>query len=446
MECSICNNDLCNTNFKGINFKFCKNCNTVYIKTNELKKALSYFDRIDIIDFLEKTDAILIKEKNYNCSICGQKMEKISFEDVILDRCKQCSIVAFEDGELSKFFSKFSNEFEICSNIQFINKYFEQSENVNTDSIKEVKDMQNYSSNNNQQIPVKEKAAPHTDGFTAAFILLVIIFTAIIICIALPLLNVITVPFFVVLTIFIFKGFLTLKPQEAIVYTIFGKYYGSIKEPGFYWVNPLANKVGITQSAGILSNTISLKVRTLDSGAQKINDELGNPIQVGIIVTWQVIDTAKALFGVDNYSNFLASQSDTALRSIIRLYPYDAPSDSDVHSLRGDSEEISEKLKVEIQNNVAFAGIKILKAKISHLAYAPEIAAAMLQRQQANAVLDAKKAIVDGSVDMVTMALDKLASSNVQLDEKTKANMVNNLLVALCSNKDNQPVTRLDVI
>ena len=180
-----------------------------------------------------------------------------------------------------------------------------------------------------------------------------------------------------------------------------------------------------------------------DNGKQKINDELGNPIEVGIIVIWEVADTAKAMFNVEDYRTFISAQSDSALRNIVRMYPYDTPEDSDTPSLRGDSAEISAKLKAEIQRNVRVAGINVVDAKITHLAYAPEIAIAMLQRQQAAAVIDAKKAIVDGAVGMVEMALNRLSSNNiVQLDETEKAKMVNNLLVTLCSNKEAQPVIK----
>ena len=188
---------------------------------------------------------------------------------------------------------------------------------------------------------------------------------------------------------------------------------------------------------------VSLKARTLDNGKLKINDELGNPIEVGIIVIWEVQDTAKALFNVDDYTTFLASQSDSALRNIVRMYPYDAPEDTGVQSLRGDSIEISAKLKAEIQRNVKAAGLNIIDAKITHLAYAPEIAVAMLQRQQAVAIIDAKKTIVEGAVSMVEMALNKLSENNiVKLEETEKARMVNNLLVTLCSNKEAQPVIK----
>ncbi len=240
----------------------------------------------------------------------------------------------------------------------------------------------------------------------------------------------------VILIVFMSVGFKMLKPQEAMVLTVFGKYVGTLKGAGFHWTNPFA--VSVTPFV-----PISLKARTLDNGKQKINDELGNPIEVGIIVIWEVQDTAKAVFNVDDYTQFLSSQSDSALRNIVRMYPYDAPEDSDRQSLRGDSQEISAKLKAEIQKNVKVAGLNIIDAKITHLAYAPEIAVAMLQRQQAAAIIDAKKTIVEGAVSMVEMALNKLSENDiVKLDEAEKAKMVNNLLVTLCSNKEAQPVIK----
>ena len=221
--------------------------------------------------------------------------------------------------------------------------------------------------------------------------------------------------------------------------TLFGKYAGSLKGAGFHWINPLAQSVTPFVP-------ISLKARTLESGKQKINDELGNPIEVGIIVIWEVQDTAKAMFNVNDYNTFLSAQSDSALRNIVRTYPYDATEGSGKQTLRGDSQEISEKLKAEIQKNVSVAGLNIIDAKITHLAYAPEIAVAMLQRQQAAAIIDAKRAIVDGAVGMVEMALNKLKSDNiVNLSDDDKAKMINNLLVILCSNKDAQPVLKNDI-
>lgn len=180
---------------------------------------------------------------------------------------------------------------------------------------------------------------------------------------------------------------------------------------------------------------------TLNNERQKINDELGNPIIIGIVVIWKVVNTAKAVFNVDNYVEYLSIQCDSALRNIVRLYPYDASTEDGEKSLRGSSQEVAEKIKAEIQSRVDIAGLEILEARITHLAYAPEIAAAMLQRQQASAIIDARQMIVEGAVGMVEMALSKLSENNiVQLDEERKAAMVSNLMVVLCGNKDPQPV------
>ena len=187
---------------------------------------------------------------------------------------------------------------------------------------------------------------------------------------------------------------------------------------------------------------LSMKALTLNNGKQKINDQLGNPIEIGVVVIWRVQNTAKAVFNVDNYMEFLSIQTDSALRNIVRLYPYDmADGGEDERSLRGSSQMVAEELKAEIQNKVEVAGLEILEARITHLAYAPEIAAAMLQRQQASAIIDARKMIVDGAVGMVEMALEKLSEGNiVELDEERKAAMVSNLLVVLCGSKDAQPI------
>jgi regulator of protease activity HflC (stomatin/prohibitin superfamily) len=180
---------------------------------------------------------------------------------------------------------------------------------------------------------------------------------------------------------------------------------------------------------------------TLNNEKQKINDELGNPIIIGIVVIWKVVNTAKAAFNVDNYTEYLSIQCDSSLRNIVRLYPYDASTEDGEKSLRGSSQEVAEKLKEEIQSRVDIAGLDILEARITHLAYAPEIAAAMLQRQQASAIIAARQMIVEGAVGMVEMALAKLSENNiVQLDEERKAAMVSNLLVVLCGNKDPQPI------
>ncbi len=268
-------------------------------------------------------------------------------------------------------------------------------------------------------------------------------------------------------------GLKVLKPQEALVLTLFGKYIGTIKGDGFYYVNPFcvavnpAAKTKLNQSGDVsngnsltkalsggneiemVNKRISLKIMTLNNNRQKINDCLGNPIEIGIAVTWRIIDTAKAVFNVDNYKEFLSLQCDSALRNIVRIYPYDvAPGIdttgdgvADEGSLRGSSDIVAERIRAEIQNRVNDAGIEIVEARITYLAYATEIAAVMLQRQQASAIIDARKMIVDGAVGMVEMALDRLnEGGKVQLDDERKAAMVSNLLVVLCGNHDAQPI------
>ena len=261
-------------------------------------------------------------------------------------------------------------------------------------------------------------------------------------------------------------GFKLLKPQEALVLTLFGKYIGTLKEEGFYFVNPFCVAVNpaantkLGQSGDVKAlvtpnmlaaegKKLSLKVMTLSNTRQKINDCLGNPVEIGIAVTWRIVDTAAAVFNVDNYKEYLSLQCDTALRNIVRNYPYDvAPGIdttgdgiADEGSLRGSSEIVAERIRKEIQARVNDAGIEIMEARITYLAYAPEIAAIMLQRQQASAIIDARKMIVDGAVGMVEMALDRLnKNGTVVLDEERKAAMVSNLLVVLCGNRDAQPV------
>lgn len=228
---------------------------------------------------------------------------------------------------------------------------------------------------------------------------------------------------------FPFVGLRVIRPNEAVVFTLFGKYTGSIKDEGFFFVNPFSG-----------SKRLSLKTLTHNNERQKINDLSGNPIEVGIVVTWRVSNTAKAVFNVDNYYSFLSTQADSTLRDVARCYPYDS-TDSDEKTLRGSSMEVCEKLKEMLQQRVETAGLEILEARITHLAYAPEIAAAMLQRQQATAIIEARQKIVDGAVGMVEMALNKLSESNVvELDDERKAQMVSNLLVVLCGNKDAQPI------
>ncbi len=275
-------------------------------------------------------------------------------------------------------------------------------------------------------------------------------------------------------------GLKILKPQEALVLTLFGKYIGTLKGEGFYWVNPFCSAVnpaantklsqsgdvdggkrslgsvmltgGAGQSAQVemgANKKISLKIMTLNNSRQKINDCLGNPVEIGIAVMWRVTDTARAVFNVDNYKEYLSLQCDSALRNIVRLYPYDVAPNVDTTgdgiaddgSLRGSSELVAERIRQEIQQRVEIAGIEVLEARITYLAYATEIAAVMLQRQQASAIIDARKMIVDGAVGMVEMALERLNENQVvTLDEERKAAMVSNLLVVLCGNHDAQPV------
>ena len=257
-------------------------------------------------------------------------------------------------------------------------------------------------------------------------------------------------------------GLKILKPQEALVLTLFGNYFGTLKGEGFYWVNPFTTAVNpaantvLNQSGDVKTGAaqagnmkMSLKIMTLSNNKQKINDCLGNPVEIGIAVMWRIVDTAKAAFNVDNYKAFLSLQCDSALRNIVRLYPYDSAPDVDTTgdgvaddgSLRGSSEIVAGRIKAEIQSRVSDAGIEIVDARITYLAYAPEIAAAMLQRQQAAAVVDARKLIVEGAVGMVEMALERLNEGGfVELDEERKAAMVSNLLVVLCGNKDAQPI------
>ena len=294
------------------------------------------------------------------------------------------------------------------------------------------------------------------------------------------------VPLMVVCIVYLCLGWLILPglkvlgPQEALVLTLFGNYVGTLKGEGFYFVNPFcvavnpAAKTQLSQSGDVdngkagkvlaalgggqnpgslskdlVSKKVSLKIMTLSNTKQKINDCLGNPVEIGIAVTWRVVDTAKAVFDVDNYKEFLSLQCDSALRNIVRLYPYDVAQGVDTTgdghpdegSLRGSSDVVAARIREEIQSKVTEAGLEILEARITHLAYASEIAAATLQRQQASAIIDARKMIVEGAVGTVEMALERLNQSGVvELDEERKAAMVSNLLVVLCGNHEAQPV------
>ena len=328
-------------------------------------------------------------------------------------------------------------------------------------------------------VPVEQKVINPPSGIVALIILIILCFMvpvlfisgatawhgggirillALLLCIVLP---------------FLFGGLRSVRPNEALVLTLFGKYYGTIMKPGYFFVNPFARynnpaydsqavtdltdtsasagKSAKTSKTGNtrVKRTVSLKRATLDNGTQKVNDALGNPIIIGAVVLWHVENPTKAVFNVENYTEFLSIQTDSTIRNMARLYPYDVfddglgeeTSEKTEQTLRGSSLEIADKMKVELQEKVAFAGLVIEEVRITHIAYAEEIAAAMLQRQQASAIIAARAKIVDGAVSMVKMAIDKLNDEDiVNLDEERKAQMVSNLLVVLCGNKDAQPI------
>lgn len=261
-----------------------------------------------------------------------------------------------------------------------------------------------------------------------------------------------------------YGGLKIVGPNEALVLTLFGNYYGTILKPGYYYVNPFVsynnpifskayinrNKIESNDKTTVIPDitpkkTVSLKSITLNNGTQKVNDVLGNPIIIGAVVIWKVANPTKAVFNVDNYAEFLSIQTDSTIRNIARKYPYDdldcEDENSNEKTLRSSSLEIANDMKEELIKRVQIAGLDIEEVRITHLAYAEEIAAAMLQRQQASAIIAARQKIVDGAVGMVKMAIDKLGEEEVVvLDEERKATMVSNLLVVLCSNKDTQPV------
>lgn len=271
-------------------------------------------------------------------------------------------------------------------------------------------------------------------------------------------------------------GFRLIRPEEAVVLTLFGRYLGTLRKEGFYYIHPFAvafnpaagtklgqsedvegfGKKGATininsgnSNVTVGGKKISLKIMTLSNAKQKINDALGNPVEVGVAVTWRVVDTAKAVFVVDNYKEYLSLQCDIAVRDIVRIYPYDVAANVDTTgdgqpdegSLRGSSKIVAERIRQNLQEAMEPAGIEICKTQITYLAYAPEIAAVMLKRQQASAIIDARAMIVQGAVSIVEMALDELDKNNkVSLDEERKAAMVSNLLVVLCADRDAQPI------
>jgi regulator of protease activity HflC (stomatin/prohibitin superfamily) len=232
-----------------------------------------------------------------------------------------------------------------------------------------------------------------------------------------------------------FGGFFTVEPNEAKVLTLFGRYWGTVKADGFHWANPL-----------LRYRHISLRVRNFESSQIKVNDLEGNPIEIAAVVVWRVTETAEACFEVDNYEHYVKVQSEAAVRNLATQYPYDAHEEQH-KSLRGNTVEIADQLKTEVQERLSKAGVDVLEARINHLAYAPEIAAAMLQRQQAGAIIAARQRIVEGAVGMVEMALELLSKRDVvQLDNERKAAMVSNLLVVLCGDRNTQPVVNTGTI
>ena len=239
----------------------------------------------------------------------------------------------------------------------------------------------------------------------------------------------------IVLVLFLIRGFFLVAPNEARVLQLFGDYAGTAKIPGLRWANPFFTR-----------KKISLRVRNFESSKLKVNDAEGNPIEIAVVVVWRVVETAEATFEVDDYQNYVRVQSEAALRNAATSYPYDAHEDA-VVSLRGSTNHVADHLQHEVQQRLHTAGVEVIEARISHLAYAPEIAAAMLQRQQAGAIIAARQRIVEGAVGMVEMALDMLSHKGiVTLDEERKAAMVSNLLVVLCGEKGAQPILNTGTI
>ncbi len=274
----------------------------------------------------------------------------------------------------------------------------------------------------------QEKIVTALSGYIAIVVLLAVIIGSVVTIIGVE--NPLPIVL-VALAVFCFKGFVIVNPNESSVLTLFGEYKGTIRKNGFYWVNPLYVK-----------KKISLRARNIDSTPIKVNDQLGNPIMIGVVLVWRVLDTFKAAFEVDDYVHFVNVQSEAAVRKLAGLYPYDAFDDEEQDiSLRSGGEEVNGELEREMEERLTIAGIEIMEARISHLAYAQEIASAMLQRQQATAIIAARMKIVEGAVSMVEMALDELSKKEiVDLDEEKKAAMISNLMVVLCSDQSTNPV------
>ena len=280
---------------------------------------------------------------------------------------------------------------------------------------------------------IAEKQANKTSGFLMLFVLLILIALEIYLFIGIVITQNtkilwVFIPLILIIIV-VLSGFIVVQPNESRVLIFFGKYIGTVRNSGFWWVNPFTIK-----------RKVSLRIRNFNSDKIKVNDLHGNPIEIGAVVVWKVIDSAKAVFDVENYEEFVDIQSETAIRSLASEYPYDTDDESKA-SLRGTPQEIADNLKGQLEKRLEVAGVDILESRISHLAYAQEIAQAMLRRQQAEAIIAARQKIVEGAVGMVEMALKSLSEQKiVTLDEDKKATMVNNLMVALVSENDVQPI------
>jgi regulator of protease activity HflC (stomatin/prohibitin superfamily) len=286
---------------------------------------------------------------------------------------------------------------------------------------------------------IRERVRPTVSGFLVLAVVLVVFLTAGFgfrrAAMAQDAQSVLAWVAVMVVALIVAKGVFVLNPNEGKVLQLFGAYRGTARTPGLRWANPFYTK-----------HRISLRVRNFESARLKVNDTDGNPIEIAAVVVWKVVDTAEALFEVDDYENYVKVQSEAAVRNLATRYPYDAHEPDDV-SLRGSTAEVAKDLKHEIQERLSKAGVEVIEARLSHLAYAPEIAAAMLRRQQAGAIIAARQKIVEGAVGMVDMALELLSKSQlVQLDEDRKAAMVSNLLVVLCADREAQPVVNTGTI
>ncbi len=281
---------------------------------------------------------------------------------------------------------------------------------------------------------IKETRKPATSGFVALvvlFVLTVTDVTALLQAASDAAAPAVVGAYVVVLVVLLvaWAGLFIVNPNEAKVLQLFGRYVGTVHDPGLKYANPFLSK-----------RKVSVKVRNFETGKLKVNDQNSNPIEIAAIVVWRVVDTAEALFEVDDYVEYVRVQSESALRGLATNYPYDAHTEGEL-SLSGNAAEISDKLKGEIQDRLAKAGVEVMESRISHLAYAPEIASAMLQRQQASAIIAARQKIVEGAVGMVEMALQDLAAKRIiELDDDRKAQMVSNLLVVLCADRNPQPI------